>query len=93
MIHDAPTNYFRSFAFHRAAAWTHDGTVSFKGRKMGHVVDTRLTAAPDAAGSATGVAFDGRSEWDVPAIDLARHLLTTTTAADFVVVKMDIEGG
>jgi hypothetical protein len=30
---------------------------------------------------------------EVPAIDLARHLLTTTTAADFVVVKMDIEGG
>jgi hypothetical protein len=94
MIHDAPTNYFRSFAFHRAAAWTHDGTVSFKGRKMGHVVDPRLTAAPDAAASAAaGVAVDGRSEWEVPAIDFARHLLTTTTAADFVVVKMDIEGG
>jgi hypothetical protein len=30
---------------------------------------------------------------EVPAIDLARHLLTTTTAADFVVVKMDIGGG
>jgi hypothetical protein len=63
MIHDAPTNYFRLFAFHepRRGLCSHDGTESFKGRKM-VVVDPRLTAAPDATGSGATGAVGGRSE-------------------------------
>jgi hypothetical protein len=77
--------FFKKFEFIRSAAWTHDRGVVIKGVKMGRVVD-KLSEGSNAK-------KDSRPEWKAPSVDLGAYLLKNFTKADFVVLKMDIEGG
>jgi hypothetical protein len=75
--------FFRKFEFIRAAAWTHGRGVVIKGVKMGRVLDEHVDRK-----------LSGKlPEWKAPSVDLGAYLLANFTKADFVVLKMDIEGG
>lgn len=74
--------FFRSFEYIRSAAWIHDRGVQIKGKKMARVVD-----------GLNPIKGDDRSEWPSPSVDFAAFLRDRYTEKDFVVVKLDIEGG
>jgi hypothetical protein len=80
---------FKKFEFFSKAVWIHNRGVEVKGKKMAHVKEKG--AAEDAAVQ-DGIA-DTRTTWVIESIDFAAFLQSRYTKADFVVLKMDIEGG
>lgn len=77
---------FKSFEYIRKAAWTHDRGVEVKGMKMAHVKEKGQNDTVKIAG-------DNRAVWSIDSIDMAAFLKSRFTRDDFVVLKMDIEGG
>lgn len=74
--------FFANFSYVRKAAWTHDNGVRIKGLRMARVSDNVIVQKGD-----------NRSEWVSPSVDLANYIMQEFTPNDFVVLKMDIEGG
>lgn len=79
-------NYFKSFQFHQKAAWMHDRGVEVKGMKMAHVKEK---------GKEDNVKIhnDKRSVWTIDSVDMAKFIMSNYNKQDFVILKMDIEGG
>lgn len=74
---------FRRFAFHSKAAWIRGGTVTIGGVKMGHVKHDGETLDKSRV-----------TVWTTQSVDFAEVLMRNFSAPDdFVVVKMDVEGG
>jgi FkbM family methyltransferase len=79
------------FDFFAKAVWLHDRGVEVKGLRMSHVKE-RGKADPQDAALIKGRP-DPRPSWTIDSVDLAAWLRARYTLADFVVLKMDIEGG
>eukprot|EP00672_Neobodo_designis_P007207 CAMPEP_0174874244 /NCGR_PEP_ID=MMETSP1114-20130205/76348_1 /TAXON_ID=312471 /ORGANISM="Neobodo designis, Strain CCAP 1951/1" /LENGTH=396 /DNA_ID=CAMNT_0016109575 /DNA_START=45 /DNA_END=1231 /DNA_ORIENTATION=- len=77
------------YSFSVSAVWTHDKGVEIRGQKMGHAKDK---GAEDPIDVAFGQK-DSRELWSVPSVDFSAWLQGRYTKDDFVVLKMDIEGG
>jgi hypothetical protein len=74
--------YFKSFTYERKAAWTHSNGVAIKGMRMARVDDNVVVQKGD-----------NRPTWLSPSVDVASYILSNFTKEDFVVLKLDIEGG
>eukprot|EP00760_Papus_ankaliazontas_P000154 PhM_4_TR10027/c3_g1_i5/m.94852 len=72
--------------FIHAAAWIHDRGVMIKGYKMGRVAEGGGQALPPGR-------TDKRPEWKIRSVDMAAYLKSLARVEDFVVMKLDIEGG
>jgi hypothetical protein len=80
--YNAAKPYFRSFTYERKAAWTHSKGVAIKGMRMARVDDNVVVQRGD-----------NRQTWLSPSVDVAEYIMSNFTKNDFVVVKLDIEGG
>lgn len=74
--------YFSSFTYERKAAWTHNKGVAIKGMRMARVDDNVVIQKGD-----------NRQTWLSPSVDVAAYIMSNFTKDDFVVIKLDIEGG
>eukprot|EP00760_Papus_ankaliazontas_P000156 PhM_4_TR10027/c3_g1_i8/m.94850 len=85
LVHTYPKTQLPKMKFIRAAAWTHDRGVMIKGYKMGRVAE--------GEGMAHLKGRDNRPEWKSDSVDMAAYLKRLARVEDFVVMKLDIEGG
>jgi FkbM family methyltransferase len=83
---NAARSWFKSFNFVNQAVWVHDRGVEVKGKKMAHVKEK---GADDPSAKDN----DNRDTWTIQSVDFASWLREHYTKDDFVVLKMDVEGG
>lgn len=74
------------FHYIRKAAWTHSDGVIIKGMKMARVMEGHaMKSLQDGA--------DRRPEWRIPSVDMDAFVRNISSVEDYVILKMDIEGG
>ena len=75
-----------NFHYIRKAAWTHSNGVLIKGLKMARVMEGQSMVHLQSG-------QDKRMEWRSPSVDMDTFIRNVSSVQDFVVVKIDIEGG
>lgn len=89
--------YFKTVRYIQKAGWTHNKGVNIKGVRMAKVVDGENEPIPSGE-VIQGLpvrppAKKGPTFWNAPSVDLAAFIKQEATPEDFVVMKLDIEGG
>ena len=95
---------FKSVEYIQKAGWMHDRGVRIEGVRMAKVVDGDDGTGPKGGGgeeatveaggtTAPPPTRGGVTYWNAPSVDLAAYIKNNSRPDDFVVLKLDIEGG